>query len=159
MDLRQATIRLARPEEAQAIALLSRDTIEAGLPWRWRAPEITRFINSERHNVIVVPGEAELMGFAVMSYNDRDAYLALLAVAPAARRTGLARRLLGWLLKTADVAGIATMSVELREDNLAALRLYEEAGFVEHNRKAGGYYGRVNQVCMRLTLRPPESSL
>ena len=159
MDLRQATIRLARPEEAQAIALLSRDTIEAGLPWRWQAAEITRFINSERHNVIVAPSEAELLGFAVMSYNERDAYLALLAVAPAARRTGLARRLLGWLLKTAEVAGIATLSVELREDNLAALRLYEEAGFVEHNRKAGGYYGRVNQVCMRLALRPPESSL
>lgn len=159
MDLRQATVRLARPDEAQAIALLSRDTIEAGLPWRWQAPEITRFIHSERHNVIVAPSEADLLGFAVMSYNERDAYLALLAVAPAARRTGLARRLLGWLLKTADVAGIATLSVELREDNLAALRLYEEAGFVEHNRKAGGYYGRVNQVCMRLALRPAESSI
>ena len=159
MGLRQATIRLARPDEAQAIALMSRDTIEAGLPWRWQAPEIMRFIHSERHNVIVAPGETELMGFAVMSYNERDAYLALLAVAPVARRTGLARRLLGWLLKTADVAGIATMSVELREDNLAALRLYEEAGFVEHNRKAGGYYGRVNQVCMRLALRPPEGSI
>ncbi len=159
MDLSQATIRLARPAEAQAIALLSRDTIEAGLPWRWQAPEITRFIQSERHNVIVAPGDAALLGFAVMSYNERDAYLALLAVAPAARRTGLARRLLGWLLKTADIAGIASMSVELREDNLAALRLYEEAGFVEHKRKAGGYYGRINQVCMRLTLRPPESAL
>lgn len=159
MDLRQASIRLARADEAQAIAILSRDTIEAGLPWRWQPPEITRFIHSERHNVIVTPGDAELMGFAVMSYSERDAYLALLAVAPVARRTGLARRLLGWLLKTADIAGIATISVELREDNLAALRLYEEAGFVEHNRKAGGYYGRVNQVCMRLALRPPESSI
>ncbi len=159
MDLRQATIRLALPGDAQVISLLSRDTIEAGLPWRWRAPEITRFIQSERHNVIVAPGEADLLGFAVMSYNERDAYLALLAVAPAARRTGLARRLLGWLLKTADVAGIASISVELREDNLAALRLYEETGFAEHNRKVGGYYGRVNQVCMRLALRPPETSI
>ena len=159
MDLRQATIRLARADEAEAIAILSRDTIEAGLPWRWRAPEITRFIQSERHNVIVSPGDAGPMGFAVMSYSERDAYLALLAVAPVARRTGLARSLLGWLLKTADIAGITTISVELREDNLAALRLYEEAGFVEHNRKAGGYYGRVNQICMRLALRPPESSI
>lgn len=159
MDLRQVTIRLACADEAQAIANLSRDTIEAGLPWRWQAHEITRFIDSERHNVIVARGDGGFMGFAVMSYSERDAYLALLAVAPTARRTGLARRLLGWLLKTADIAGIATISVELREDNLAALRLYEEAGFFEHNRKAGGYYGRVNQVCMRLALRPPESSI
>lgn len=159
MDLRLLQIRLARAVEAEAIALLSRDTIEAGLPWRWRAPEVLRFIQSERHNVIVAPLDGVLLGFAVMSYNDVDAYLALLAVAPQARRTGLARRLLGWLLKTADVAGIATLNVELREDNVAALRLYEEAGFVEHKRKAGGYYGRVNQVCMRLTLRPQETSI
>ena len=159
MDARRARISLARPDEAEAIALLSRDTIEAGLPWRWQPHEIERFIRSERHNVIVARLGGELVGFAVMGYNDRDAYLSLLAVVPAARRTGLARRLLGWLLKTADVAGIATMSVELREDNLAAQRLYEEAGFIEYQRKAGGYYGKINQVCMRLALRPAEASI
>jgi ribosomal-protein-alanine N-acetyltransferase len=109
---------------------------------------------------VIVAGQVDPpLGFAVMSYNDRDAYLALLAVAPAARRTGLARRLLSWLLKTADVAGMASITVDLREDNLAALRLYDESGFVEMSRKAGGYYGRVNQVSMRLAMRPPEASI
>lgn len=159
MDDSDARIRLGIGADAIAIAELSRDTIEAGLPWRWRVPEIARFIASERHNVIVADANDRLRGFAIMGYNERDAYLALLAVVPEARRTGLARRLLGWLLKTADVAGIATMNVELREDNLAAQRLYEEAGFVVHNRKIGGYYGRVNQICMRLALRPTESSI
>jgi ribosomal protein S18 acetylase RimI-like enzyme len=55
------------------------------------------------------------------------------------------------------VAGIATVKVDLREDNIAAWRLYEEAGFVEAGRKSGAYYGRVNQVSMRLTLRPSEA--
>ena len=152
-------IRLGMGSDAAAIAELSRDTIEAGLPWRWRVPEIERFIASERHNVIVAERAGDLRGFAVMGYGERDAYLALLAVVPEARRTGLARRLLGWLLKTADVAGIANMNVELREDNLAAQRLYEEAGFVIHDRKIGGYYGRVNQLRMRLALRPAEASI
>jgi ribosomal-protein-alanine N-acetyltransferase len=159
MSRQRTTIRLARPGDAEALALLSRDTIEAGLPWRWRPPRIAGFIGSERHNVIVAETEAGQQGFAVMSYDDSDAYLALLAVAPWARRTGVARRLLGWLLKTADVAGIATLSVELREDNLAAQRLYEEAGFTITERRVGGYYGRVNQLLMRLALRPRETSI
>jgi len=151
-------IRLARDDEALAIAEISRDTIEAGLPWRWRAPQIARFIESERHNVIVAEGGGRMQGFAVMGYKEHEAYLALLAVTEDARRAGLARRLLAWLLKTADVAGIATLNVELREDNVAALRLYEEAGFLEHHRRVGGYYGKVDQICMRLALRPQEAS-
>lgn len=152
-------IRLARDEDAEAIARLSRDTIESGLPWRWRAPAIRDLIASARHNVIVAESADEVNGFAAMSYGDADAYLALLAVAPAARRTGMARQLLGWLLRTADVAGTAVLRVDLREDNLAARRLYEDAGFVECGRKPGGYYGRVDQVSMRLTLRPAEASV
>lgn len=151
-------IRLALPEEAETIANLSRDTIESGLPWRWRPAEIARFIASPRHNVIVAGRIGELQGFAVMGYEDVQAYLALLAVTPARRRGGLARRLLGWLLRTADVAGIERVAVELRDDNLAARRLYEEAGFVEESRKAGGYYGRIDQIRMRLDMRPAKAS-
>jgi ribosomal-protein-alanine N-acetyltransferase len=158
MDVGVTPIRLATAGDAGAIALLSRDTIEAGLPWRWQTPEIDRFIRSDRHNVIVSEADNILMGFAVMGYHETDAYLALLAVAPMARRGGLARRLLSWLLKTGDVAGIANITVDLREDNIAAQRLYEEAGFVEFARKTGAYYGRVNQVSMRLAMRPPETT-
>jgi [ribosomal protein S18]-alanine N-acetyltransferase len=156
MDVGVTPIRLASVEDAGAIARLSRDTIEAGLPWRWQPAAIERFIESDHHNVIVAGFDA-LLGFAVMNYHEEDAYLALLAVAPDARRGGLARRLLSWLLKTGDVAGIATVKVDLREDNIAAWRLYEEAGFVEAGRKSGAYYGRVNQVSMRLALRPSEA--
>ncbi|MBL8384951.1 MAG: GNAT family N-acetyltransferase [Burkholderiales bacterium] len=152
-------IRLARADDAEAIACLSRDTIEAGLPWRWRAPAIRDLVASARHNVIVAERDGAIAGFAAMSYADTEAYLALLAVAPAARRTGLARHLLGWLLTTADVAGTAVLRVDLREDNLAARRLYMDAGFVECGRKPGGYYGRVDQVSMRLTLRPAEAAV
>ena len=153
MDLDVAPIRIARCADAPAMAQLSRDTIEAGLPWRWQAPAVLRLIESERHNAIVAEQDDTLQGFAIMSYNDHDAYLALLAVAPAARRGGLARRLLSWLLKTADVAGICAVTVDLREDNSAARRLYEDAGFAEQGRKEGGYYGRVNQITLKLVLR------
>ncbi len=153
MNTTQAQVRFAELGEAETIAKLSRDTIEVGLPWRWQPVEIERFIRSNRHNVIVAHEAGLLVGFAVMGYGDEDAYLALLAVLPSHRRHGIAKKLLAWLLKTADVAGLKTVSVELREDNLVARDLYLAAGFVEHSRKTGGYYGRVNQVRMRHQLR------
>lgn len=148
-----AQIRFARLDEAAAIARLSRDTIEAGLPWRWQPPDIERFIRSGRHNVIVAQAGERMAGFAVMAYGDDDAYLALLAVSPPQRRNGLARRLLDWLMRTAEVAGVREVAVELREDNLAAYDLYLRAGFAEQSRRTGAYYGRVNQIRMRRVLR------
>lgn len=154
-----ATIRLAAAADAPLLAALSRDTIEAGLPWRYREPEMLRFMRSPRYNVIVaaVPGIAgtgPVAGFAVMGYGDTEAYLALLAVAPSMRQRGIGRKMLEWLLATADVAGVETISVELREDNAVARKLYETLGFIPTGQRPGGYYGVVNQNRMRLRLRP-----
>ena len=152
---RTRIIRLAQAADAQATAEMSRDTIEAGLPWRYQPAAMLRFIESRRHNVIVADVDGVIAGFAVMGYGDDNAYLALLAVAPAHRRAGIARQLLLWLLKTAEVAGVAGINVELREDNTIARQLYESLGFDETGHRPGGYYGVVNQTAMRLQLRPP----
>jgi ribosomal-protein-alanine N-acetyltransferase len=155
-------IRLAREADVAILAAMSRDTIEQGLPWRYREPEMLRFIRSPRYNVIVAErqqpeGEAMIVGFGVMGYGENDAYLALLAVDPAQRRLGIARKLLDWLLKTAQVAGVESVTVELREDNHIAHHLYESRGFTAIGSRAGGYYGVVNQTRMRLTLRQPAA--
>lgn len=193
MSIATAGIRLAGLDEASAIAHLSRDTIEAGLPWRWQPADIERFMRSTRHNVIVAeetalnlalpasdsqgspaalatpaaaagppaaaspPPEVRngrvMSGFAVMGYGDNDAYLALLSVKPEWRRRSIARTLVEWLLKCADVGGVKRVDVELRADNTAALALYHSLQFAEIARKPGGYYGTVSQVRMRRVLR------
>lgn len=161
MSIATAGIRLADLAEAEAISHLSRDTIEAGLPWRWQSADIERFIRSTRHNVIIAeetPGLSTstaraMAGFAVMGYGDNEAYLALLSVKPEWRRKGIARAMVEWLLKCADVSGIKRVDVELRADNTSALALYQARGFEEIARKPGGYYGTVTQVRMRLRLR------
>ena len=177
MSIVTSGIRLADLTEADAIATLSRDTIEAGLPWRWQPNDIIRFIRSTRHNVIVAeestqsaPSARETMqeamqdpsanrdsrvmsGFAVMGYGDNEAYLALLSVKPEWRRKGIARSMAKWLIKCADVAGVKRIDVELRADNHNAYTLYQTMGFAEIARKPGGYYGTITQVRMRLRLR------
>lgn len=174
MSITTAAIRLADLAEAESIATLSRDTIEAGLPWRWQPADIVRFIRSARHNVIVAEeaampgapsggassatgaadGDSRVMsGFAVMGYGDNEAYLALMSVKPEWRRKGIARSMAYWLIKCADVAGIKRIDVELRADNHHAYTLYQTLGFAEIARKPGGYYGTITQVRMRLRLR------
>ena len=186
MSIATAGIRLAGLDETEAIAHLSRDTIEAGLPWRWQPADIERFMRSTRHNVIVAeetalnlalpaPGTPDsaggpcapsaqspppevrngkvMSGFAVMGYGDNDAYLALLSVKPEWRRRSIARTMVEWLLKCADVGGVKRVDVELRADNTAALSLYHSLQFAEIARKPGGYYGTVSQVRMRRVLR------
>jgi len=146
-------IRLAREADAPLLAALSRDTIEQGLPWRYREPEMLRFMRSPRYNVIVAENGTDFAGFAVMGYGENDAYLALLGVAPVQRRLGVSQRLLDWLVRTAEVAGVEHINVELREDNNIAQHLYESRGFVATGSRPGGYFGVVNQTRMRLTLR------
>jgi len=61
------------------------------------------------------------------------------AVAPKARRRGLARRLLRFALRRAAIAGARTAFLELRAGNREALALYESLGFRPLSRRRAYY--------------------
>ena len=136
MTPRAITIRLAESRDAQAIALMSRDFIEAGLGWKYDAARVLRAIR-DRDTVAVVAceggksGRGMINGFAIMEFGDERAHLVLLAVRPAHRRSGIGRHLLEWLLESARCAGIASVHLELRAANDPARRFYRAMGFYE----------------------------
>ena len=141
MTPRAITIRLAEPRDAQAIAMMSRDFIEAGLGWKYDAARVMRAIR-DRDTLAVVACESgkaaaaagargAITGFAIMEFGDERAHLVLLAVRPTHRRTGIGQRLVQWLLEAARVAGIASIHLELRANNEAARRFYRAMGFYE----------------------------
>lgn len=157
-----AAIRLARPTDAEEIALLSRDTIEAGLPWRWVESRVLRCIADADHNVIVaelpdvVAGAGRFAGFGIMQYLDERAHLSLLAVSPSIQGCGVGGALLLWLMRCAEVAGAATVKLELKSSNARAKLFYERAHFREIGLRAGGYYGLADQRVMERRLRDLE---
>ena len=157
-----ALIRLARPSDAREIAALSRDTIEAGLPWRWVESRVLHCIADPVHNVIVsewlddASGVVRLAGFGIMQYLDERAHLALLAVVPAFQSRGIGAELLSWLMRCAEVAGAATVKLELKSNNARARLFYERAQFREIALMVGGYYGLADQCVMERRLRSPE---
>ena len=69
------------------------------------------------------------------------------------RRQGVARRLIEWLLASAQVAGIERLHLELRADNEGARAFYRRLGFVDAGVVAGYYDGRIPAQRMTLLLR------
>ncbi len=138
MEAPAPTLKLASIREAKTIASLSRDEIEAGLGWRWRADTITAMIRDPDAVVVCayVPttnGAAdEFAGFGIMQYELDHAHLNLLAVVPNYRRRGIAQELLRWLEKTAMVAGVDTVALEVRAVNTPARTFYRQAGYQEN---------------------------
>ena len=134
-------LRPARLAEANEIALMSRDYIEAGLHWRWRPSVIAGLIRAEDITVLVAEqSDRKLAGFAIMRYGSEQAHLMLLAVKPAYRRRGLGCRMLAWLEKSARVAGIVVIDLEVRAINDTAQTFYQSLGY-RSLRQLPGYYG------------------
>lgn len=147
---------LARPDNADVIARLSRELIETGLDWRWRTPQIRQQIKAPESNVLIARDRQTIAGFGIMHYRIEDAHLLLLAVTPTYQRRGLGRRLLEWLLRPARVAGIYRVHLEVRAGNTDALAFYRTLDFHETRRIPHYYQGRETAIhlCRDLTTGP-----
>lgn len=125
------TIELARPADAHAIAVLSRDSVEHGLGWHWTPPRILRTIHAPDVNVAVARRFGSMRGFGIMRYEENEAHLLLLAVAPECRRKGIGTALVRWLEAAALTAGIGCIYLEARRANAAARAFYRCLGYSE----------------------------
>jgi len=147
-------LRLASNADAQAIALMSRDLIEAGLSgWSWDPRRVARSIQARDTIVAVSAVENHLIGFAIMNFGDTQAHLSLLAVQPLYQRCGIGRQIMNWLDEAALVAVIATVNLELRANNFAARDFYRALGYTEAAYIPGYYRGVETALRMSRDIR------
>jgi ribosomal-protein-alanine N-acetyltransferase len=139
-------VRFATSSDAAEIAAMSRDEIEHGLPWTWRAPRVQHAIRDPETNVVAVGPPGAIVAFGIMYYADDDAHLLLFAVHPSQRRRGVGSALLKWLEAAAQAAGARRIRVEARLDNEAARNFYNEHGYHERAIAPGMYSGRLQGV-------------
>ena len=135
------------------MAELSRTLIESGLAWRYTPSRMAALIRDCDHVALVACDARGPQGLAVMHFGDLHAHLVLLCVQPSLQRQGLGRRLLQWLIESAQVAGIVSVRLELRADNLGAQAFYERLGFVPTRLLPGYYDGEISAQRMALPLR------
>ncbi len=149
-------ITLAKPADSLPLAQMSRDLVESGLRWSWKPSRILAMINDPECVVIVANTRFGLAGFGIMEFHDVHAHLNLLAVKPTQRRTGVGQALLAWLEKSAMVAGIASVHLEVRRDNKGAVQFYESLGYVPGKTLTGYYQGREDALKMTHHLIEPS---
>jgi ribosomal-protein-alanine N-acetyltransferase len=154
---------LASSRDASRIAALSRDLIEDGLRPSWSADRVLCHIKRTDSVVLTArfqgPLAPQVAGFAIMQFGDDRAHLNLLAVAPAHRRRGLGRGLLGWLHESALVAGTFELGLELRANNVGARRFYESLGYTAGALIPGYYQGQEDAQRMSCDLRVGQGRL
>jgi ribosomal-protein-alanine N-acetyltransferase len=135
------TFEPARAADAARLATMSHEYVETGLKPAWSASRITWHIRHPESIVLTARAADVVGGFAIMRYADDVAHLNLLAVDPAHRRRGLARRLMTWLEETAFTAGTFIIGLELRATNEAGFAFYSALGYRELGRVPGYYQG------------------
>ena len=120
---------------------MSHELVESGLRPAWGATRIGWYVRHPESVVLTARSDRTIAGFAIMRYADDTAHLNLLAVDPAHRRRGIARRLMTWLEETALTAGTFVIGLELRAQNEAARAFYRALGYREAGSIPGYYQG------------------
>jgi [ribosomal protein S18]-alanine N-acetyltransferase len=151
--LSRVAVEIALPQDAEAIAAMSRDLIEYGLRWGWQQDRVLRSIAAPDTNVAVVRDGSVLAGFGIMEYEDEDAHLVLFAVSKAHQRRGMGTELLVWLEESARVAGAERVRVEARRENVAARCFYNHNGYHEQVIRRRMYSNAVDGVRLEKWLR------
>ena len=149
-------IRLAKPRDGDNMARMSRRLIEAGLPWWcWTPKRLAKAVRSPDTIGIVAEVGKKMAGFALMYFGDENAHLNLLAVEPVYRRRGIGREMLTWLESSCSVAGILRVSLEVRANNIPAIRFYQALGYERGERIPRYYCGQ--ETALRMTRRLARS--
>ena len=97
------------------------------------------------------------LGYAAFRRAADEAELLRVAVAPAARRRGLARRLVEAGLARLLREGVRSCFLEVRPANAPALALYRALGFREAGRRRRYYADGSDALLLRLDLRAAAS--
>jgi ribosomal-protein-alanine N-acetyltransferase len=121
------TIRPVAPNDIAVIAAIER----ASFADAWSAHAFTSLVARPGVVFLVADADGAVLGYAIAYFAADAAELANLAVGDAARRQGIATRLMDALAGQLRAAGVGEIWLEVRASNAAARQLYRKYGFTE----------------------------
>lgn len=125
------------PQEVQSVAWLYGEAFaEAPWPESWM-----EFAGFEAEGVFVATAGERLVGFLISYELKGEPYISVVGVAPEYRRRGIAQRMILRALQRFAGKGFREVKIDVRADNLSAVRCYESVGF----RKVGEF--RADEQC------------
>ena len=146
---REPVLSEASSRDAAAIAALHAASFRRG----WSEQEVEGLL-TDRHVIAHRAMVGSIMAGFIMSRRVADeAEILSIAVAGPRRGHGLARNLLTLHLRRLAGLGARAVFLEVDEHNVAAIRLYDRAGFREISRRPNYYPGAGGKAAAALVLR------
>lgn len=99
-----------------------------------------------------IAGEKQIIGYVGCWYIVDELHVSTIAVHPDFRRQGIGTVLLEQAIRQGVDEGALVVTLEVRESNEAALRLYRKYGFEQVGRRHG-YYRDNNEDAILMTLK------
>lgn len=112
--------------------------------------ELSMQSRGSRHYLVALLG-GRVVGYGGMIYMDDAAHVTNIAVDVTMRRRGIATELMLDLAWEARRAGMASLTLEVRESNVSAQALYRRFGFVPVGVRAKYYENRDDAIVMWCT--------
>lgn len=138
----RGSLSIRKMELADIPAVLEIDRQSFPVPWSERTYRLELSGNPSAHFMVAavdVRGRARVVGYIGYWLIVDEAHISTLAVAPSLRRRKIGSQLLRAALRSAAKQGAERVSLEVRESNLGAIKLYERYGFVSHSKKTEYY--------------------
>jgi [ribosomal protein S18]-alanine N-acetyltransferase len=134
-------IRAATPDDVPYIRALEQQAETAA---HWADREYDALFAAEAPPRITLVASSEddadrVTGFVIARCATAEWEIENVVVAPEQRKRGVGIKIIRELLLRAKSAGATSVLLEVRESNLAALRLYEKLGFSRQGQRSGYY--------------------
>ncbi len=117
----------------------------------WNAQMLLNQMPDERHEFLVMERDGELLGYIGMMYILDEGYISNVAVSPTARRQGIGSKLIEALLQRAEALELSFVTLEVRESNEPARKLYGKHGFQDVGRRKN-YYDLPKEDAILMTI-------
>lgn len=125
---------------------------QVSYPTPWKREHFLQEIHSHTSFPYVAVIDEMVVGYVCLMSLFEDAQILNIAVAPQQRGKGVARKLMELAVCTAREQGAEVLALEVRESNVAAIKLYEDFGFVRYFVRKGYYEGKEDALLMEKSL-------
>lgn len=136
----------SRPADATGIAALE----EAIFPDPWDYRSVVDLISTDGSMCFTAREGERVVAYVIGRLIAPEGEVYRVAVDPAYRRRGIAYRLLDYAVKTSRGKGLESLFLEVRSQNLPAIKLYTAYGFREIGRRRGYYKNPTDDAIIML---------
>lgn len=132
---RTGTVRPMRAEDLESVALLELTCFSES----WSENLLRSGLENRLDSYLVYEEAGAVLGYCVLRTLADEGEIQRIAVNPAFRRQGIARKLMESMAAVARMKGAREVALEVRESNESARKLYESYGFRQEAVRRGYY--------------------